>query len=331
MRRREFIAGLCGVAAAAPWPRIAGAQRDRPRRIAVLMSNAEGDPEGLARAAALRAGLLDVGRSEGANLRIDWRWSAGDIGRIKGMAAELVALAPDVIIANGSASLAAMKAATKSIPIVFVVVSDPVGQGFVASLARPGGNITGFSFVEYSMFAKSLDLLKRLAPATTRVAFMFSPDTSPYYQRFLASFEAEAQKQAVAAKGLPVRSAAEIDGAIAKLAAAPGGALIVPPDAYTLANRAPILQAALRGKVPAIYAYRQFVKEGGLISYGPDTADIFRRAALYVDSILRGANPAELPAQAPSKFELAVNLKTAAALGLAVPPTLTALADEVIE
>jgi putative ABC transport system substrate-binding protein len=212
-----------------------------------------------------------------------------------------------------------------------VVVSDPVGQGFISSLGRPGGNITGFSFVEYSMFGKSLELLRQVAPAVTRVAFMFNPDTVPFYDRFLPSFETEARKHSVEVARARVRNEAEIDGAVAELAAAPGGGLIVPPDTYTLVHRGLIVTSAARHRIPAIYSYRQVVKEGGLMSYGPETADIFRRSASYVDRILKGANPAELPAQAPTKFEFGVNLKTATTLGLLVPPTVLALADEVIE
>jgi putative ABC transport system substrate-binding protein len=329
MRRREFILSLAGAAA---WPLAARAQQGgRVWRIAVMMTTAENDPEGAARAAALRQGLAELGWVEGRNLRIDWHWSAGDVARIRTTAAELAKLAPDLIVANGSVNLSAAKDATASIPIVFVVVNDPVGQGFIASLAHPGGNITGFTFVEYSMFGKSLQRLKQLAPGVGRVAFLFNPDTSPYYDRFLASFEGDARDSAVAAAAAHVRGEAEIDAAVAKLAAAPGGALIVPPDTFTLVHRSVIVEAARRHRVPAIYSYRQHVREGGLMAYGPDTADILRRSAAYIDRILKGASPAELPAQAPTKFEFAINLATAAALRLTVPPTLTALADEVIE
>jgi putative tryptophan/tyrosine transport system substrate-binding protein len=332
MRRRDFIVLFGGAAAVAACRDLARAQAgERVRRIAVLMSNTENDPEGHARAAALRAGLREVGRIEGPSLRIDWRWTGGDVGRTSTYAAELVALAPDVIIANSSANLAALKQATRSIPIIFAVVNDPVGQGFISSLARPGGNITGFTFVEYPMFGKSLDMLKQAAPGATRVAFMFNPETSLYYRSFVSSFETEARRYATTVIEAQVRSHADISAAIEKLAATPGGALIVPPDAYTMAHRDRIIAAAQNHRVPAIYSYRQVVKEGGLMSYGPDSSEIFRRAAAYVDSVLKGASPGELPAQAPSKFELAVNLKTAAALGLEMPPTLLALADEVIE
>jgi putative tryptophan/tyrosine transport system substrate-binding protein len=211
------------------------------------------------------------------------------------------------------------------------VLNDPVGQGFISSLARPGGNITGFTFVEYSMFGKSLELLKQAAPAIARVGFMFNPETAAYYDQFLPSFEEDARRHAVAVTAARVRSDAEIDAAVGSLAAAPVGGLIVPPDTYTLVHREQIMKAAAQHRVPVIYSYRQHVKEGGLMSYGPETADIFRRSAAYIDRVFKGANPGELPAQAPAKFELAVNLKTATALGLTLPPTLLALADEVVE
>jgi len=295
------------------------------------MSNVEDDPEAQARTTAFRQGLQELGWSEGQNLHIDWLWSGGDVGRIRGYATEVAALAPDLVVANGAANLSAIKEAIRSIPIVFVVVSDPVGQGFFSSLGRPGGNITGFSFVEYSMFGKSLELLRQVAPAVTRVGFIFNPDTVPFYDRFLPSFETEVRKYSVEVARARVRNEAEIDGAVAELAAKPDGGLIVPPDTYTLVHRGVIVRSAARHRIPAIYSYRQVVKEGGLMSYGPETADIFRRSASYVDRILKGANPAELPAQAPTKFEFGVNLKTATTLGLLVPPTVLALADEVIE
>jgi putative tryptophan/tyrosine transport system substrate-binding protein len=331
-KRREFITLLGGAVAASPmlWPLAARAQRPM-RRIAVLMTNVEDDPEGRARAAALRQGLQELGWTEGQNLRIDWRWSGGDVGRIRGYVAELAAHAPDLIVANGAVNLAALKPVIRSVPIVFVVVNDPVGQGFIASLARPGGNITGFTFVEYSMFGKSLELLKQVAPGAVRVGFLFNPDTAPYYDRFLPAFETHARHDAVAVIPARVRTEADIDAAVAKLATAPGGGLIVPSDTYTLVHRAVIVKATARHRIPTIYFYRQLVKEGGLISYGPETADIFRRSASYVDRILKGANPGDLPAQAPAKFELAVNVNTARTLGLDVPPNLLALADEVIE
>ena len=329
--RREIITLLVGAVACSVARPSRAQQSGRVRRIVVFMTNAEGDPEGAARAAALRQGLQELGWTEGQNLRIDWRWTGGDVGRIRGYAAEMVGLAPDLIVANGAVNMSALKQAVRSIPIVFVVVNDPVGQGYISSLARPGGNITGFAFVEYSMFGKSLELLKQVVPGLARVAFMFNPDTSPSNVQFLPLFEADARQSAVEVTGARVRAEAEIDMAIAELAAKPGGGLIVPPDTYTLVHRGLIMRSTERHRIPAVYAYRQLVKEGGLMSYGPETADIFRRSASYIDRILKGANPAELPAQAPAKFELAVNRKTATALGLTIPPTLLALADEVIE
>jgi putative ABC transport system substrate-binding protein len=330
MRRREFITLLGG--AIATWPLAVRAQRgDRVRRIAVLMTNAEDDPEGWTRAAAFRQGLRELGWTEGQNVRIDWRWSGGDVERMRDYAAEAAALAPDLIVAIGAAHLSAAKQATPSIPIVFVLVSDPVGQGFISGLGNPGGNITGFTFVESSMFGKSLELLKQVAPALTRVGFIFNPNTVPFYERSLPTFETQARHESVEVTPARVRTEVEIDAAVARLAAAPGGGLIVPPDAYTMVRRDSIVKSTAQHRIPAIYSYRQVIKEGGLISYGPETADIFRRSASYVDRILKGANPGELPAQAPAKFELIVNLKTANALRLEIPPKLLALADEVIE
>jgi putative ABC transport system substrate-binding protein len=218
-----------------------------------------------------------------------------------------------------------------SIPIVFVLVNDPVGEGFISSLARPGGNVTGFTFFEYTMFGKSLELLKKVAPAVRRVSFIFNPDMSVYYGQFVPAFETDARQYSIKLTVDRVGTEAEIDAAVAKLAAAPGGGLIVAPDAYTLVHRALIVQSTAQHRIPAIYSYRQVIKEGGLMSYGPETSDLFWRSASYVDRILKGANPAELPAQAPAKFEFAINLKTAMTLGLTVPPTVIALADEVIE
>jgi ABC-type uncharacterized transport system substrate-binding protein len=328
MKRREFITLLGG---AAVWPRAARAQQsDRMRRIAVLMNNAEDDPEGRARAAAFRQGLQAVGWTEGRNLSIDWRWTGGDLARIRGDVMELAGHAPDVIVANGRVILAEAQRVIRSIPIVFVLVNDPVGQGFISSLGRPGGNVTGFTFFEYAMFGKSLELLKNVAPTVTQVAFMFNPEMSAYYDQFLPDFEREARQYSIELTVARVGAQAEIEMAVAKLAAA-GGGLIVPPDAYTLVHRNLFVQSAARHRVPAIYSYRQVTTEGGLMSYGPETADIFRRSASYVDRILKGGSPADLPAQAPVKFEFVINLKTAAALGVTVPPTLLALADEVIE
>src|SRR2546429_3152794 len=330
MKRRDFIALLGG--AAATWPLAARAQQaERMRRIAVLMNNAEDDPEGQARATAFRQGLQALRWAEGNNLRTDWYWTAGDIGRVRGDVAELAQDAPDIIVANGRVILSEAVKVIRSIPIVFVLVNDPVGQGFISSLARPGGNVTGFTFVEYAMFGKSLELLKKVAPAVTRVGFIFNPDMSAYYDQFLPAFETHARQYSIELTVARVGTEAEIDAAVAKLAATSGGGLMVPPDTYTLVHRARIVQSTARHRIPAIYSYRQLIKEGGLMSYGPETSDIFRRSASYVDRILKGANPAELPAQAPTKFEFGINLKAATTLGLRVPPTVIALADEVIE
>jgi putative ABC transport system substrate-binding protein len=330
MKRREFITLLGGAAAA--WPLAARAQQaERVRRVTVLMNNAEDDPEGQARAAAFRQGLQALGWTEGKTLRIDWYWTAGDVRRIRSDVTELLGRPPDIIVANGRVTLSEAMQVIRSIPIVFVLVNDPVGQGFISSLARPGGNVTGFTFVEYAMFGKSLELLKKVAPAVTRVGFMFNPDTSAYYDQFLPAFETDARQYSIKLTVARVGTETEIDAAIARLAATPGSGLIVAPDAYTLVHRDLILRSTAQHRIPAIYSYRQLIKEGGLMSYGPETSDIFRRSASYVDRILKGANPAELPAQAPAKFEFAINLKTATKLGLTVPPTVIALADEVIE
>src|SRR2546430_3579863 len=310
MNRRDFIT-LLGWGAAT-WPIAAGAQHpDRMRRIAVLMNNAEDDPEGQARAEAFRQGLQALGWTEGKNLRIHWYWTAGDVGRIRGNVTELAGDAPDIIVANGRVTLSEAVQVIRWIPIVFVLVNDPVGQGFISSLARPGGNVTGFTFIEYAMFGKSLELLKKVAPAVTRVGFMFNPDTSAYYEQFLPSFETDARQYSIKLTVARVGTEAEIDAAVAKLAATPGGGLIVLPDAYTLVHRGLIVQSTAQHRIPAIYSYRQLIKEGGLMSYAPETSDIFRRSASSVDRVLQEANPAALPAQAPARFEFAINLKTA--------------------
>ena len=329
MRRREFITLLGGAAA---WPLAAYAQQpQRIPQIGVLMGVAESDPGGQTRIAAFRQGLADLGWAVGRNIHLEYRWAAGDIDRARAYAAELVALAPEVLVGNGTPALTALRDATRSIPIVFVVVNDPVGQGFIANLARPGGNITGFSFLEYSMIGKSLELLKQLAPSTHRFAVMFNPETTPHYTVFLRSFETVPPPRPLEIKATPIGTEADIEQAVAQIAREPGGGLIVPPDTFTVVHRGLIIRTAAQHRVPAIFSYRQFVREGALIAYGPDTTDIFQRSASYVDRILKGANPGDLPVQAPNKFELAINVKTARRLGLDLPPTLLGLADEVIE
>jgi putative tryptophan/tyrosine transport system substrate-binding protein len=329
MRRRDFMAAL---GAAAVWASTARAQTSGPmRRMGVLMGGSESDPESRARIAALGQGLAALGWQEGRNLAIVWHWAEGDVARMPSLAVELVALGPDLIIANGSPALAAVQRATRSIPIVFVLVNDPVEQGFIAGLAHPGGNTTGFTFGEYAMIGKLLEMLLGVAPQLTRGAVMYNPDSTPFYARYLRSLAAEPRPFGVELTAAPVRAAAEIDPVVARLGQEPSSGLIVPPDSFTIAHREAIMRSAAEHRVPAIYSYKQFVREGGLISYGPDSADIFRRSAAYVDRIFKGANPAELPAQAPEKFELAINLNTAHAFGLTVPPALLAIADEVIE
>ena len=329
LRRRKFITLIGGAAA---WPLAARAQQLGPmRRIGALMPTREGDPIIQTRVAAFRQALVEFGWSEGRSVSIEWRWTGGDIERVREYAAELVRLAPDVVLSAGTPNLAALKQATISIPVVFVVVNDPVAQGFIASMAHPGGNITGFSFLEYSMVGKSLNMLKEIAPAIDRVAITFNPETYPYYQIHLRSFEAVAIRLGLELPAVPVRSPAEIDDAIAKLGQRPGGGLLVTPDPFLVVHRGAAIRAAAQHRVPASYSWRQHVQEGGLMSYGADTVDIFRRSAGYVDRILKGAKPADLPAQAPVKYELAINLRTAKALGLDVPPTLLATADEAIE
>ena len=327
MNRRAFIT-LIGLAATA-WP--VAAQTQRVRRLGALMSNSEDDPLAQMRLVAFRQALAELGWTEGRNLQIEWRWSGGDITRVLEYAAELVRLAPEVIVANGTPSVAALKQATSSIPIVFVVVNDPVAQGIIASMAHPGGNITGFSFLEYSMVGKSLEMLKQIAPSIVRVEMMFNPDTYPYYAIHLRSFETVARTLSLELTGAPASSLEQIDEVVAKLGRQPGSALLVTPDPYLVVHRGAVVRAAEQYRVPATYSYRQHVQEGGLMSYGADTVDIFKRSASYIDRILKGTNPADLPAQTPVKFEIAINLRTAKALGVDIPSNLLALADEVIE
>jgi putative tryptophan/tyrosine transport system substrate-binding protein len=330
MKRREFITLLGG--AAAGWPLMARAQQpEAMRRIGILMTNVETDPQGQERIAAFRAGLKELGWTEGRNIQFLLRWSGGDISRIREYTDELIRWRPELIVANGTPVVAAMKRATDAVPIIFVVVNDPVVQGIVSNVARPGGNITGFSFLDYSVVEKSLELLKQAAPAVSRVAVMFNPGTYSYYNIFLRSFELTAKKLSVEVAGAPVESAAAIEEVIAALIRQAKNGLIVPPDPFTIVRRETIINAAEKHGIPAIYFFRQFVREGALMSYGADTSDIFRRSASYVDRVLKGTKPADLPVQAPTKYELVINLKAAKALGLEVPATLLARADEVIE
>ncbi len=331
MRRREFIT-LIGRAVAA-WPLTARAQlSERTRRIGALIGTPESDPESQARVAALREGFVQRGWSEGRNLRVDYRWAGTDPSRIRSFAAELVATAPEVIFAHSTPVTSGLLQATRSIPIVFASVSDPVGDGFVASFAQPGGNVTGFTNVEASMGGKWVEILKELAPAVTRMGFLFNPTTAPGGgSYFLRRFEAAAPSFQVQPIAMPVEDPAGIERALASLGAGGNGGLVVNTDIFAARNRAAIIAAAARQRVPAIYPFILFVADGGLVAYGADGKDLFRRAAAYVDRILKGEKPADLPVQAPVKFELAVNLKAARVLGLNVPATLLATADEVIE
>ena len=316
------------------WPLVARAQQgDRTRRIGVLMAFDETDPDAKTYLAAFSQELLELGRTtDGRNLRMDVRWGAGSVDRMRMFAKELVDLRPDVILASNTPATAALQRETRTIPIVFVLVGDPVGAGFIASLPRPGGNLTGFITTEASMAGKWLELLAEIAPAIKRVAAIFDPDTAPdngsYYLR---SFEAAARSLKVASIAAPVHNNAEIETAITSLGREPGGGLVVPGDLFTLVHRATIILLAAQNNVPAVYFNTGFARDGGLLSYGADYKDIFRRAAPYVDRVLRGAKPADLPVQLPVKFEMAVNAKTAKALGLTVPQSILLSADEVIE
>jgi putative ABC transport system substrate-binding protein len=330
MRRRDCIT-LFGSAAAA-WPLAARAQQqpERMRRIAVLMPYAEGAPEGEVRVMALQQGLEQLGWTIGRNVRIDYRWGADDVEKIQVAAAELLTLAPDVILASSSRAVATLQQASRTVPIVFTTIYEPVAQGFVQSLAHPGGNTTGFTMPEATVGAKWLELLKEIAPHVTRVAFMFDPD-NPGPMQSSRSVEAAASNFAVEVVMAPVHGPAEIEAAVTMLGREPGGGLIVPPNSFLLNYRKLIVELAARYRLPAIYGLSFITAEGGLASYGVKTSEQFRQAAGYVDRILRGEKAGNLPVQQPTRYELVINLKTAKALGLNVPPTLIARADEVIE
>ena len=315
------------------WPLTARAQQpERVRRIGVLMEPPEDDPEGKAHLSGFTQALAELGWIEGRNLRIDVRWAAGSFERIRMFAKELVDLQPDVILSRGTPATAAFQRETRTIPIVFVAVGDPVGSGFVAGLPRPGGNITGFGDAEQTMSGKWLELLTEIAPGIKRAAIMFNPDVAPgggsYY---LPASEAAARSLKVEPIAAPVHSDAEIETVINSLGRESGGGLVVIPDGFVLVHRKPIILLAARNNVPAVYWDNVFARDGGLLGYGPDRVDLFRRSASYVDRILRGAKPADLPVQLPVKFEMTLNIKTAKALGLTVPQSLLLLANEVIE
>jgi len=328
--RRKFIAALGGTALV--WPLAARAQQaDRMRRVGVLWNLAADDPEGQARQRAFLQGLQELGWTEGRNVRIDYRWHADDADRYRTYAAELVALAPDVILASSSASTAALQQATRTVPIVFAIVVDPVGAGYVASLARPGGNVTGFTLFEYSLSGKWLELLKEIAPNLMRIAILRDPAIASGIGQFAVIQAMAPPSFGVELSPIDVRDAGEIERDVAAFARESNGGLIVTASTGAVARRELIIMLAARHRLPAVYFFRYYVTSGGLISYGPDPTDPFRRAAGYVDRILKGEKAADLPVQAPTKYELAINLKTAKALGLTVPPSLLSRADDVIE
>jgi putative ABC transport system substrate-binding protein len=329
MKRREFMALLAGAAAGGPLAARAQ-QGDRIRRIGVMVSLAESDPEAQANVAALREGLQRLGWTEGRNIRTDYRWGVSDPERSRVAARELLALSPDVIMPATSQMLTATRQENSSIPVVFVNISDPVGTGFVESLARPGGNVTGFTNFEYQMGEKWLQTLKEIAPGVTRTAIITNPK-NPNTALYLRAIEPAAASLALQLAVMPVNDAAEIERLIEAFARESNGGLLVMPDPLTITHRELIVASAARYRLPAAYPYRLFAASGGLLSYGIDRVDLYRRAAAYVDRVLKGAKAGELPIQQPTKFEFVINLRTARALGLEVPPSMRARADEVIE
>ena len=330
MTRRQSIALLGGAAVA--WPLAVYAQQaDRMRRVGVLMAYAESDGEGQAFVAEFQKGLQKLGWAEGRNIQFDYRWTALDAELTQRFAKELTALQPDLIFSHNTPTTAAVLQQTRTIPIIFAVVADPVGSGFVESLPRPGGNVTGFINLEPAMAGKWLELLKEIAPRVNRVAFLFHPETATYAEYYLKPFKAAAVSFAVDAVAAPVHDRSELESVIAAQAREPNGGLIAMPDSFLNAHRGEITSLALRYGLPAIYPYRFFPQVGGLLSYGSDQYDNFRRAAIYADRILRGTKPNELPVQIPFKFDLVINLKTAKALGLDVPFLFQQRADEAIE
>jgi putative tryptophan/tyrosine transport system substrate-binding protein len=331
VKRREFITLVGGAAAA--WPLAARAQQERVRRIGVLMNGTATETIPQSYLAAFVQGLHQLGWTEGRNLRIDVRWNAGDAALARIYAAQLIGLTPDVILTASTTNLTVIRQATNTVPVVFVQVSDPIEQGFVASITKPGGNLTGFSMYEFSVGGKWVDLLKEIAPSLARVAVMFNPDTSPQSKFFMRSIEAAAPSHGVQAIATPVRTTPEIEAALQNFSREPNGGLILPTDTFTRLRSKLIAELSERHRLPSISAYDGFTKDGGLIYYGAlvNLPDQFRQAASYVDRILRGEKPGDLPIQRAVKYTLFLNLKTAKTLGLTVPLPLTGLADEVIE
>jgi putative ABC transport system substrate-binding protein len=326
--RRKFVVALAGAAA---WPLAVHAQQgERVRRIGLLMWGDENDPELKRRYSALTQALADLGWTDGRNVWMDLRWAGGDTNRIRPLAQELVALQPNIIFATSTPATVALQRETRTIPIVFVDVADPVASGIVERLDRPSGNVTGFAQYEASLGGKWLELLSEIAPGLKRAAIMFNPSAATA-STFMPSLETAARSLKIVPISAPVHSDVEIETAIIALGREPGGGLLVMPDVFTTVHRAPIILAAARNNVPAVYAQSYLARDGGLLAYGVDPVDIWRRAASYVDRILRGEKPGDLPVQLPTKFEMAVNLKTAKALGLAVPPSILLRATEVVE
>ena len=329
MNRREFITLF---SCATAWPIAARAQQaERMRRIGVLVNYPESDPIGWRNVGVLRQSLERLGWAAGRNIEIDYRWGANEIGQAAAGGAELLRLRPDLVVAIGSPSVRALQQATRSVPVVFIAVSEPVSQGIVQTLAKPGGNITGFTNLEPSVGGKFLEFLKGIAPRVGRVGVMFNPNTASFLEEFSRSAKQAADKLSVEQFAAEVHTSAEIEATVEKLGRDLNGGLMLPPDTFTAARRPLIIDLAARYRVPAIYSFRHYAADGGLLSYGADLANLIQRAATYVDRILHGEKPATLPVQQPTKFELVINMKTAKALGLDVPLQLQQLADEVIE
>jgi putative tryptophan/tyrosine transport system substrate-binding protein len=334
MRRRAFITLLGGAAAvgsSVSWPLVAQEQPGRMRRIGMLWIIAEIDPQATKNREAFLKQRHQLGWRAGDNVHIDHRSAADDANRQRAYAAELIGLSPDLIVAEGTPGLAAVRQATRTIPIIFANVTDPVGQGFVESLAHPGGNATGFSLYESSMGGKWLEILRELVPSVKKVELMFNPAMAPYSGLYFRSIQDAAVKAGIEPHAMPIDNESGLEGALSALGQQPESGLIVLLDAFTLRHRDLIIQRVARYRIPAIYTIRQFTESGGLISYGVDFVNQYRQAAVYADRILKGAEPADLPVQAPTKFELVVNLKTAKSLGLTVPLIVQMTADEVIE
>ena len=328
IRRRAVLAAIAGTLAS---PLVAQTSRDATRRLGVLMANSPNDPVAQTYVAALARGLAALDWREGGNLRIDWRWTGSDPALFERYAAELVASGPDALLAQGSPSVVAFKRLSGKIPIVFTMVSDPVGQGFVESLANPGGNVTGFSDFNPLMAGKWLEILTQMTPPVTQVAVLYNPATAPYAGRMMRAIEEAAPTFAVAVRAAPCRDEAEIDARLAALAQQGRGGLLVLTDLFNIVHRDAIIRAAAQHRLPTIYFARSFTSAGGLMSYGIDHADLFLRSAAYVDRVLKGASPRDLPVQEPTRFELVINLKTAKASDITLSPTLLATADAVIE